>query len=238
MITKPTPEQLARLREVYPKGAPRIDYREMTLVVDRAKATADDARIPIAISSEAPVLRYDWWAEEEYYEVLDHGKKSVDLSYATDGLPFIMSHRSWDGESQHGLVEDVTVDADRVLRGMVRMSRATRSQEIAQDMRDGIRKKISVGYIVGETFDQTEKAKDGTVIRRYAPWMPIETSTVPVPADYEVGVGRALSREGQQALARFLSARPAAALSRADGMSDSWRAQLETLQRRLRQAMI
>jgi HK97 family phage major capsid protein len=226
-MKKPTPQELEQLRATYPQGSPRFDYREMDLVVERKRVPAaadgdaediadggadeaeENAPIPIAISSEAPVLRYDWWTDERYFEVLDHSAKSVDLSYAKDGLPFVMSHRAYDGDSQHGIVENVVVEKDRVLRGEVRMSRAQRSQEIAQDMRDGIRKKISVGYIVGEEYEQiAPKDKGGIPTRRYTAWMPVECSTVPVPADYAVGVGRAASPHAESALARFLELHP------------------------------
>lgn len=145
--------------------------------------------IPVAISSERAVLREDWMTGDRYLEVLDHSPSSVDLSYARDGLPFVMSHRAYDGDSQHGIVENVRVGADRILRGDLRMSRAERSQEIARDICDGIRKKVSVGYLTGETYDQTEGA-DGIPTRRYRAWMPVEVSSVPIPADYGVGIGR------------------------------------------------
>lgn len=211
-MRKPTPEELQRLREAMPKGSPRIEYREMTLLVEPRTADAaaepDDAPLPITMSSEHPVLRWDWWVDERYYEVLDHSPESIDLSYARDGLPFIMSHRAYDGDQQHGLAENVRAD-DRKLKAAVRFSRAQRSQEIAQDMRDGIRRKVSIGYIVGDEYEQTEK-RNGIPVRRYKSWMPIEVSTVPVPADYEVGIGRARSVDGQDALTRFLSLHPAA----------------------------
>lgn len=225
LINKPTPDEVAQLREAFPKGAPRFAYRETLLTIDRA-AVANSPLIPLSISSEAPVLRYDWWEGEEYWEVLDHSPNSVDLSYARDGLPFIASHRSMDADSMHGIIEDVTVDKDRVLRGVLRPSAAVRSQEIAQDMRDGIRKKISAGYVVSDEYDQTQKAADGIPIRRYMAWMPIEGSTVPVPADYSVGVGRATSPAGREAIARFLTVRSLAKPS-------TWRASLDDYQRRL-----
>lgn len=171
---------------------------------------ATNEPITVAISSEMPVLRYDWWEDERYWEVLDHERASVDLSYARDGLPFVSSHRSWDADAQHGIAENVRVDKDRKLRGDLRMSQAKRSQEIAQDMRDGIRKKVSVGYIVGDEYTQEKGGADGIPIRRYTSWMPIEVSTVPIPADYDVGIGRAQSGAGQAALARFLELHPAA----------------------------
>lgn len=219
-MKKPTPDEVARLRELFPKGAPRIDYRDMLLAIvpaTRAEGDEDEvederadenAPISIAISSEAPVLRYDWWEGEYYWEVLDHSTKSVQLDYCKDGMPFVASHRSYDADQQHGIVENVSVGKDRILRGDVRFSRAERSQQIRQDLVDGIRKKVSVGYIVGDEYTQTEK-KDGYPVRRYMAWMPLETSTVPVPADYNVGVGRAQSPDGQAAIARFLQLVPA-----------------------------
>ncbi len=216
-MKRPSPAELAKLREQFPERGPRFDYREMSLKVqprdaDPAAGAAPDERIPIALSSEQPVLRYDYWADETYYEVLDHQPSSVDLSYARDGLPFVASHRAWDADSQHGIVQDVAVADDRVLRGNVRMSKAQRSQEIGQDMRDGIRQKVSIGYIVGDDFEQVAAPDggDGIPTRRYTSWMPIEVSTVPIPADYTVGVDRALTAHGQEALARFRSLHPVA----------------------------
>jgi len=259
-MRKPTPQELAQLREAYPLGEPRVDYREMDLRIlsegypptgkatdnpveedqdeleeqidggdetdeeeeplDSAKAAGKNGKkkkqraadpnapIPVAISSELPVLRYDWWEDERYYEVLDHSASSVDLSYSRDGLPFVASHRAWDADQQHGIVEDVKVGKDRVLRGSIRMSAAQRSQEIGSDIRNGIRKKVSVGYILGDDYEQTKGGADGIPVRRYKNWMPIEVSTVPIPADYSVGIGRAQSLAGQEALARFRSLHP------------------------------
>lgn len=177
----------------------------------KKRAAERVAPITLAISSEAPVLRYDWWEDEQYYEVLDHSPRAIDLAYAEDGLPFVNAHRSHDGDQQHGLVEQVSVGKDRVLRGSLRMSSAARSQEIERDIREGIRKKVSVGYIVGDEYEQTKGGADGIPTRRYTNWMPIEVSTVPIPADYTVGVGRAASAVGQEALARFRSLHPSAA---------------------------
>ncbi len=251
-MKKPTPDELAKLRAAYPKGAPRIDYREMALRIgkstkdaltdpaagsgevdneDLADGGADEdaeraanAPIAISISSEAPVLRYDWWGTSDdprYWEVLDHSPSSVVLDYARDGLPFVASHRSWDADQQHGIVNDIVVQK-KTLRGDVKMSRAQRSQEIAQDMRDGIRKKVSVGYVVGDQYTQTKGGADGIPIRRYTAWMPLEVSTVPIPADYDVGVGRAASPHGQSAIARFLELVPPTAPvdARAAALSD------------------
>src|SRR5665213_238959 len=179
---------------------PEKIFRDMTLTLDRvalealAKRAADgeavDDRIPIAISSETPVARFDWWNYEPYNEVLDHSAAAVDLSYAQDGMPFLDSH---DTTLQMGLVEDISVDPDGVMRGLVRFSRRPEAQALRQDMVDGIRNKISVGYRQLETV--TTESKDDTAPDevRVTRWLPMEASSVSIPADYSVGVGRSLA---------------------------------------------
>lgn len=157
--------------------------REITITRE-----ADEAGegLRLAFSSEAPVERYDWRTGETYLEVLDHSPGSVDLSYARDGLPFCLDHRL---SSMLGLAESVTIDADRIGRCVLRQGNHPDAAWVFADMRDGIRPKISFGYWPGENYVQ-EKRADGVLVRRYIGWGPFEVSTVPVPADYEVGVGR------------------------------------------------
>lgn len=209
---------------------PTTLYRTVEVLVDRdalaaraaarlaARAAADgdgndaepddDETIPVAISSENPVFRSEWWSGDEYNEVLSHAAGDVDMTRARGGLPFMMSHRSYDGDSQHGIVENIRVDGDGRMRGDLRMSKAPRSQEIRQDILDGIRRNVSVGYIRGDTYEQTQPdGPTSTPTRRYRGWMPIEVSDVPVPADHLVGYGR--SAEGAVIRKVHLSPAPA-----------------------------
>lgn len=147
---------------------------------------AGDDRVPVAISSEHPVERIDYLTGRRFLEVLDHAPSSVDLSRASRGLPFLLAHGEGD---QFGVVEEVRVGSDRKLRGMVRFSRSPRAQELRQDILDGIRSAVSVGYIAGDEF-VTEETRDGKTVRRFTRWTPYEVSTVPIPADPTVGVNR------------------------------------------------
>jgi HK97 family phage major capsid protein len=167
------------------------------------------------LSSEAPVERYDWWEGKSYLEILDHSKKAVDLSYARDGLPFLLDH---DTREQIGLIEEVSVDGDKRIRGLVRFSRSQRAQEIRQDMVDGIRRKVSVGYRLSEDFEQEEQ--DGVLVRRYRAWRPMEGSSVAVPADYDVGVGRS-AVEGAPGRQGTLSSAPQARNERTMSTQDT-----------------
>jgi HK97 family phage major capsid protein len=169
---------------------PRILKRQMRLellpAAQRDDGTADD-RIPIALSSEAPVERMDWYSGKRYLEVLDHGPGSVDLSDVADGMPFCLDH---DQRAQIGLIEDLRLHADRKLRGMVRMGNHPDAAWVEADIRAGIRTKISVGYDPGEQYDERKDDEDGIPTRTYRGWKPMEGSSVAVPADMSVGVGR------------------------------------------------
>jgi HK97 family phage major capsid protein len=138
----------------------------------------------ISISSEYPVER--WFGRE----ILDHSPESVDLSRAKLGLSFLDSH---DMRAIVGIVEGLRV-ADKKLRGVVRFSANAPAQAVKRDMRDGIRKFISVGYAVKEyKLEESSKEKGDTY--RASSWTPMEASSVGVPADPTVGVGRSESNE-------------------------------------------
>ena len=162
-------------------------FREFTVTLGERAEGDTDTRLPVSISSEAAVERYDWWKDERYVEVLDHSPGGVDLTYARDGLPFCLDHSL---RSQVGLLEDITIDSDRVIRGKLRKGNHPDAEWVYADMAAGIRKKVSIGYWPGETYEQTKNADGAPPTRRYKGWMLYEASSVSVPADYDVGVGR------------------------------------------------
>lgn len=179
-----------------PPDAPvrEMPTRAFSLLVDRAALATRDASddtIPIAISSEYPVERWDWEKGEKYREILDHSPGSVNLSRAARGLPLLPAHNRW-GLDVYGRVIDLRLDADRVFRGAMRFSRGAEAQEKRQDVVDDILTDISVGYDPGDTYTEGRGA-DGVLERRYTNWTPLEVSLVSVPADPTVGKGRAHS---------------------------------------------
>lgn len=173
------------------RSAPAMLTRDFMVVVDKTRLATraeGDERIPISFSSEQPVLRMDWWEGERYYEVLDHDAKSVNMTYAQHGLSFLVEHTRGD---QVGIVEDVVFGADKKGRGMLRLSKSVRGKEIGADILDGIRRFVSFGYVTGDNYTQTGGEEEGSVpTRRYTEWMPMEVSSVSIPADTSVGIGR------------------------------------------------
>jgi HK97 family phage major capsid protein len=170
-----TPEEIAA-REAAKKarnGTPEPDDDDDDL-------GPDEERFDISISSEFPVER--WWGKE----ILDHSPDAVDLSRAKRGMSFLDSH---DAKSVIGIVERIKVGDDKKLRGQVRFSRSTKAQEIKTDIQHGIRRFISVGYIVNEVVMEKSSKDEGNTYRA-TKWMPLEASSVGVPADPTVGHDR------------------------------------------------
>lgn len=126
--------------------------------------------------------------------MLDHSSGAVDLSYARDGMPFLLDHNQ---RVQVGIVEDVTLDGDKKIRGMVRMGNHPDASWVEKDLRAGVRKKISVGYDPGANYEVIGEKGAKIPTRRYKAWKVYEASSVAVPADYDVGVARSLY-EGQR----------------------------------------
>jgi HK97 family phage major capsid protein len=158
-------------------------FRTLELTYENgSQREADDGEtiIRVAVSSEEPVPRPDG------LEILDHSPEAVDLTRLRNAAAFLVDHNPAD---QVGVISNPTIDDDRVLRADVRFSKSQRGQEIMQDMLDGIRQKISVGYWPLQIVRDRNTSDASTY--RVTSWMPFEVSTVAIPADDTVGVGRA-----------------------------------------------
>ena len=137
----------------------------------------DARRVKIAVSSEEPVER------SFGIEILDHKPGSIDLSFLNSGrAPLLLDH---DPTKQIGVVESVALDGSaRRLRATVRFGKNALAKEVFDDVTDGIRANISVGYQINKLD------KEGKETYRATSWMPMEVSIVSIPADRTVGVGR------------------------------------------------
>lgn len=150
-----------------------------TVALDRAAVNAETRTIELSFSSEVVVDR-GWWRE-----ILDHSPGSVRLDRLKSGAPLLVDHQSRD---QVGVVEEVNISSDRRGRASVRLGKSPRAGEILQDIADGIRRNVSVGYRVHAA--RFEEETDGVETYRIMDWEPMEISIVSVPADISVGVGR------------------------------------------------
>lgn len=156
-------------------------YRHFAL--DREALDSEARTVALAFSSESPYERYFGT------EVLDHTPQSIRLGRISSGGPLLVDH---DPSDHIGVVEQVAIGEDRIGRAVVRFGKSARAQEVFQDVQDGIRRHISVGYVIHKL--QAEKSGDAEVMRA-VDWEPLEVSIVSVPADPTVGIGRNASLE-------------------------------------------
>lgn len=159
----------------------RFDRSTLTFrASDAEMVDEDDRRVRMSLSSEEPVER------SFGLEVLRHNDGAVDLGRMNSGhAPLLLDH---DMTKQIGVVERTYLDqAERRLRAVVRFGKSALAREIYDDVKDGIRSNVSIGYQIREMEPKNER--DGTVA--ISAWVPYEASIVSVPADASVGVNRA-----------------------------------------------
>ena len=168
-MTKRTRETTMRTGKLY-----------RSLRFDRASVDAEARTVELAFSSETPVPR---WAGNE---ILDHAAQSIRLDRLNNAGAVLLDH---DPRRQIGVVESVTIGDDRVGRAVVRFGSGPDASVAFQDVQDGIRQHVSVGYFVHRMTLEDEEEGEGTY--RVTDWEPFEISIVAIPADTAVGVGRA-----------------------------------------------
>ena len=175
VVVEEAVEVYEAMKEDIERSEPEIVHRAMELdkgPIDEEKRTA-----MIAVSSEEPVQR------SFGNEILEHTPEAIDLSFLASGrAPLLLDH---DPEKQIGVIESVELDSDtRRLRAKVRFGRNGLAVEAFDDVVDGIRANISVGY----SINKLEKRGNDTYVAKS--WKPVEASLVSIPADVTVGIGR------------------------------------------------
>ena len=153
--------------------------------IDVRQIERDDRRVRLAFSSEAPVER------DFGFEVLSHNEGAIELDWLRSGTaPLLLDH---DPRKQIGVIEGVQVGADKVARANVRFGKSNSASEIFDDIQDGIRSNVSVGYRIKE-LQKREKLEGDNGLDTYVAekWIPLELSIIAIPADQSVGVGRSL----------------------------------------------
>ena len=142
-----------------------------------------DTGLTFSFSSEAPVER--WWGKE----VLMHDEGAMDLARMNDGGAYLWNHNR---DVVLGVAEKAWLGPDRRLYTTVKWSpntteKGTEEYKRRRDIEAGITRNVSFAY---EIADMRE-ASNGEI--QVTKWNVLEVSSVSVPADQTVGLGRALS---------------------------------------------
>ena len=142
------------------------------------ESISEDARtVDVTFSTETEKVER-WFG----IEILDHSPESVRMDRLNNGAAVLDSH---DTRLQIGVVEDARIEDGQGV-ATLRFSRSNHAEEIFQDVKDGIRSKVSVGYRVHSVV--MESRDDDKESYRVTDWEPFEISIVSVPADDDAGV--------------------------------------------------
>lgn len=158
----------------------KTQKREMTLTSENSLSDNDSTTVLLAFSSETPVTRNI--GGQEYNEILLHGTENVLLDRLNSGAALLFNHNM---DAHIGTIEAATIDSDRVGRALVRFSSVGLGAEKYAMVQERTLQKVSVGYSI---LDHQIEGNDLIITQ----WEPYEISMVTVPADNEVGIGRAL----------------------------------------------
>ena len=158
----------------------KTSYR--TIDLSRSEFIDEEKRlVRVGVSSEEPVER------SFGMEVLGHAPENINMEFMQSGrAPVLLDHEM---TKQVGVVEEFKLDekAKRTI-ALLRFGKSELAREVFEDIKDGIRMNISVGYRV----DKMERYNKDDETYYRASWTPMEISSVSVPADQSrlVGVGR------------------------------------------------
>jgi HK97 family phage major capsid protein len=145
--------------------------------------------VRIGVSSEEPVER------SFGMEVLGHSADDINMEFINSGrAPLLLDH---DMTKQIGVIEEFKLDETaKRTTAVVRFGKSALAREVFEDVVDGIRMNISVGYRV----DNLTRMNNEDEVYYKAAWTPMEVSSVSVPADQSrlVGVGRSKDKQNTQ----------------------------------------
>jgi len=159
----------------------------------RAVGEAGEKVYEVWFSNEDPVPDRLMWVDGEWVvgtEILLHGPENVDMEWIGSGnAPFLKDH---DASLQAGIISGAELDAGaRALKITgLRFSRSALGRDMQADIDDGIRKNVSVGYIVNTVVEVVAPTPESGGVYHVTGWKPVEVSSVAIPAVESVGFGR------------------------------------------------
>ena len=155
----------------------------------------DKRMVRVGVSSEEPVER------SFGMEVLGHSAGDINMEFINSGrAPLLLDHNM---EKQIGVIEEFKLDETaKRTTAVVRFGKSALAREVFEDVKDGIRMNISVGYRI----DKLERYEQDNETYYKAQWTPMEVSSVSVPADQSrlVGVGRSKDKQNNNIEVRLM----------------------------------
>jgi HK97 family phage major capsid protein len=149
---------------------------------DKNAVNEKQRTVALSFSSEAPIDDVGTEGKRYGVEILSHAPGCCDLSRLNNGAPLLLNH---DRDAQIGVVESAWIDpVTKHGNAIVRFGEGKLASEIFDDVKAGIRTKVSASFKVSKGSKQA----DGSLL--ITAWMPGEISIVPMAGDESIGVAK------------------------------------------------
>src|SRR3990172_3777808 len=140
---------------------------------------AETRSVDVVFTTGAQVRRFSFFSGD-FIEELSTKREHVRLDRLNKGAPLLDSHNGHGVRNVLGVIEKAKM-VDGEGRATIRFSKRADIDPILADVKDGILRNISVGYMVHRAEEAGEV--DGVKVIRAIDWEPAELSLVSVPAD-------------------------------------------------------
>lgn len=178
--------------------------KDIDIEEEEEEEESEDLTASFVFSSEYPVLRYDYWGDERYYEVLSHEPGCCNTTRVDGGVCPILWNHNWD--EQRGLITGVNFSQGKASCN-VQYDDNAEGKDLYNLVQKGTRKGVSFMYQVQDEYTELPMKEAVALIEKYGltdkgyypvrvskNWEIFEISHVSVPADPTVGVGKSLQR--------------------------------------------
>lgn len=159
----------------------KIGMQEMRAGFAPNSFNAEENTVEIVWSTGAQVKRNSFF-DGPFIEELSMKKAHVRLDRLNSGAPLLNNHNMRNLEDVIGVVEKASIKDNQGI-ATVRLSSREEIKGIVEDIKNGIIRNISVGYVVHKIQELKEKSAEGLQILRAIDWEPMELSFVGIPAD-------------------------------------------------------
>lgn len=162
-----------------------VSRRAMDVRMSPESLDDDERTVDAVLSTGAAVRRTDW-LDGDYDEVLDMQPSSIRMDRLNRGAPLLDSHDYWGGTQS--ILGAVVPGSARVennqLKAKFKFSRSDNGERAYQDVKDGVLRHVSVGYLTHKYSVDDNKSP---AVRTATDWEPYECSAVAMPADPGAG---------------------------------------------------
>ena len=123
-----------------------------------------DLTASFVFSSEYPVLRYDWWEDERYYEVLSHEPGCCNTQRVTEGVCPILWNHNWN--LQRGLIMGVNFSQGKATCD-VQYDDNKKGKDLYNLVQKGTRRGVSFMYQVQDEYTELPMKEAVALIEKY-----------------------------------------------------------------------